>query len=73
MRQEVTLTYPSVIKIESTCKVLRGSYLALWLQGGLPQHCQCSSPEEGWYIIQQKHESIDGNIVFYPDPNLKED
>lgn len=73
MRQEVELTYPSVIKRKSARQDFRGCYLALWLQDGLPQHCRCSSPEEGWYIIQQKHESIDGDIIFYPNPNLRED
>lgn len=45
-----TLVYPSVVKLE------RDGYscwLALWINDGIPQHCQCSSEKEAWYIIDR--------------------
>lgn len=43
-----TLSYPSVIEKE---RWGRKFWLALWIQDGIPQHCQCATEEEGWYLI----------------------
>ena len=43
------LPYPSVIKRKRPWGA--EFWLALYMVDGIPQHCQCASEEEGWYLI----------------------
>lgn len=48
-KDTIMLAYPSVVKRERPWG--EKFWLALWIQDGIPQHCQCQSEEEGWYLI----------------------
>lgn len=47
-----TLEYPSVVPFVRPSGAK--AWLALWIQDGLPQHCQCSAEQDGWYIINDR-------------------
>lgn len=46
----VQFTYPSVIPMKRSGTDI-SVWLALYTIDGIPQHCQCSSEAEGWYLI----------------------
>ena len=48
----VVLTFPSVIPLNRTG--MTGCYLALWMDDGIPQHCQVQKEEDGWVIIANR-------------------
>lgn len=50
--QSVKITFPSVTKQRRPWGDT--FWLAVWLQDGLPQHCQCSGEKEGWYVIESR-------------------
>lgn len=46
------LTYPSVTKRKRPWGA--EFWLAVWIQDGIPQHCQCTTEQEGWFIIEDR-------------------